>query len=450
MMADHLLKLSAILPVLLAGAVLCPPRDLQAQAPDTRPVRSNSAVSLPVVLKGTQVTPLLGAPAANISAVACYGDQLRPVTVQVDELNAAERVTNTDPRSKVAKDDQPGTLDANDEIVFMLRDTGNLCSPERLARARGTLVEVKLSPAFLKEPVYVYLLAGDTAVAPAGQPLVRFDMAEQTAYAGGYIWGYDRKQPFMSNRISFRDLTGRGDEDVLDRLKVRINVKSLGNLLNLRVTEEDIRSEVDGIRTGPLRVTREHTLIIKSVPGFDITALVSFQHFERLWRANVRIIFPKSAAMFVSSLDVAFLHDFTNLKGLKLATSALPGGTLIDGRMLDEEKTIEFGAEPWYFISGGGANQITSIDLDPSLKLKSSVVFIDDPDATDPPEDLRGGLPSVGYQYTGWENLKAQTYYFGANIAFLPGFPEGGAAGYYRVLRSPLRPEVRKVEGVQQ
>ncbi len=409
------------------------------------PVRSVNASVLPVIVKGSQVPALLGAPVVNFSGVACYGDAIRPVTVQVDEVNLENRVTTPDPKSRLAKDDQPGILDTNDELLFMLKDAGNACPPEKLARARGTLAEVKLTAHHLKEPVYVYVLAGDTAVAP-GQPLVRFDSEQQIAWAGGYSWGYDKNQPFMTNRMVFSDMRDRGQEDVLDRLKVRINVKSLGSLISMKITEDNITSVVDGLKAGPLRVTREHTIKIHSVPGFEITALVAFQHFERLWRANVRILMPKSAAMFVSSMDVAFLHDFTDLRGIRLATSALPAGTLIDGKMLDAEKTIEFGPDPWYFVSGNGANQITTIDLDPSLKLKTSVVFIDDPDYADPPESVKGGLPSVGYQYTGWENLEAKTYTFGANIAFLSGFPEGGGAGYYKVLRAPIKIETRKIE----
>ncbi len=435
----RLLLLAVLFPVSVYAQATAP-------ADEVRPVKSVNASALPVILKGSQVPALIGTSALNISAFACYGDAFRQVIIQVDELNADERVTSPDPRSKIAKDDQPGVLDPNDEVLFMLHDAGNSCGKERLARARGALVEVKLSPSYLKEPVYIYLLGGDSAVAPSGKRLVRWDDDNQTAYAGGYIWGYDKTHPFMSNRISFTELRGRSEEDMLDRLKVRIKVKTIGNLLNLKVTEDDIDSEIVGVRAGPIRVTREQNLVIHSVPGFDITALVSFQHFERLWRADVRIRFPKSAAMFVSSMDVAFLHDFTDLKGLRLATSTVPQGTSIDGKMLDEEKTIEFGAEPWYFITGNGANQITAIDLDPSLKLITSVVFIDDPDYSDPPESIKGGLPSVGYQYTGWENLQAKTYHFGANITFLSGFPEGGATGYYKTLRAPLKVEARKLE----
>ncbi|MCW5828795.1 MAG: hypothetical protein KIT79_05715 [Deltaproteobacteria bacterium] len=398
----------------------------------------------PVTVRAAEVPWLIGTQAINLSAFSCFEGKLMPVPVQVDEVNTEGRIASLDPRSRIARDDPPGILDADDEIVFMLRDTGKPCEQERLERARGTLTEIRITAPYLATPGILYLLSGSQPVAPPALYL-RYDSVSSQVSTSAYSWGYAADRPFMTDRVVFADLRGRETQDVMDRFKLRVRVKAVSNLMQLRLNEDEMESDLEGVRAGPIRVTRELAVRVKTVPGFTIPAVVTMQHYERLWRVRVRLRIPGAAALFVNSLDMSLIHDFIDLKGLKLATSAVPQGTSIDGRMLDSERTMEFGSEPWFYIAGQGLQLMTSIDLEPGLKLKQAVYLVDDPELREPPESVPGGLPSVGYQFLGWENLEARWYEFAANIAMLPGLPEGGASGYYRALRAPMKIETRQI-----
>ena len=186
----------------------------------------------------------------------------------------------------------------------------------------------------------------------------------------------------------------------------------------------------------PIRVIRDVNLRVTPVPGLTINAFVIFTHYERYWDAVVHFKMPGPAAMFTSSLDVTFFQDFTNLNGVQFSTAALPKGALIDGRMLEMERSMAFGDNPWSQITGRGITFLTIIQYDQRLSLAGRVQFIDDPNHRSPPEDNVGASPLIGFELTNWENLKAQWYSFSAQEAFLTGFPEGGGNGFYQTMRT--------------
>ncbi|MEW6776702.1 MAG: hypothetical protein AB1405_10440 [Bdellovibrionota bacterium] len=393
--------------------------------------------ALPLVIRGQEVPSLLGENPLKLSAFTCKGESAVPLLFQVDEVNADGRVLPAEAAPRLLADEKPGVLDENDEIVLLLRDLQGECPSERLVQAQGKVTAVQVSAEYLKAPAWVYFLAGERGYVPSGG-YVRYDAAKNLAATSAQSWGYLPQQPAITSLISYRDLRGREEEDLVDRLKVRFKIRALKSLVRLSIDEDDLEYALEGVRTGPVRVSREVTVTVKTVPGFTLHAFVRYEHYERLWRGHVRFRVPGLAALFLSSMDATFAHDFTDLRGLTLLTSGLPQGALIDGKMIEREKSILFGTEPWYFLSGGGLNQVTALDLDKGLDLRAGTLFIDDPAYEDPPEGTPGGVPTIGYQFLGWENLEARWYSFGANVATLRGFPEGGASGFYKTLHAPV------------
>ncbi|MCB0218695.1 MAG: hypothetical protein KDH09_03295, partial [Chrysiogenetes bacterium] len=185
-----------------------------------------------------------------------------------------------------------------------------------------------------------------------------------------------------------------------------------------------------------IRVIRDLSLRVTPVPGLTIEAFVIFTHYERYWDAVVHFKMPGPAAMFTSSLDVTFFQDFINLTGVQLSTAALPQGAIIDGRMLEIERSMEFGDQPWSLLTGRGLTLLIGIHYDRRLKLSGRAYLIDDARYESPPEDKVGSLPMIGFELTNWEDLKAQWYSFSAQEAFLTGFPEGGGNGLYKTMHT--------------
>lgn len=393
---------------------------------------------LPVIFTGSEAAALQGVKAAELSLFSCSDGRIRSIVFQVDEYTADGRIVSNLPLTGPSKDDTPGVIDANDEIVFMERDLGGACLEEQLARAQGKIIELRFSRPD-GGPDRLYALVGPFSAVP-GTTNLRYERAGDAVHAPGYSWGYSLKKPHIFDRLQFRDYRG-GKEDFFDRLKVRMKARSLGDLITIRVNEDDIRGTLEGVRTGPVRIIRHVSISVTPLPGFTISAFVDFIHYERIWDARVRFRLPGHAALFTSSMDVQFVMDFNGLTGVRFVTKTEPQGLPVEGNSAKEPVLVSMGNEPWFLVTGRGLNEMVFVYYDKALSLNPSAYYIDNSELDDAPERVRGCSPCSGFELNRWENLKAQWYSFGAQVLLPPRFPDGGGSGFYQ--RYQNRPRLK-------
>lgn len=388
---------------------------------------------LPVRLTGADVPELRGADPVGLTVLTCHDGRPTPIPFQVDEFDKRGRLVAAGGITNRKQDESPRKIDENDELVVMMRDIGEACAADQLERVPGRIVEVELNAGHFKQSGRLYLTVSERGHIPSTR-YVQYDSNRDLIKSSAYEWGYNDKLPHLFDYLTAADYQ-RPDVDLMDRLKVRMNARSLGKLISISVDENEIESSLDVVKAGPIRVIRDLSLKVTPVPGMTIEAFVLFTHYDRFWDAVVHFKMPGPAAMFTSSLDVTFYQDYTNLLGVQFSTAALPKGVLIDGRMLEMEKSMAFGDKPWLMLNGRGLRLLTIIQYDRKLSLAGRVQFVDDPEHESPPESRKGALPLVGFELTNWENLKARWYSFSAQEAFLKGFPEGGGNGFYETMR---------------
>lgn len=419
------------------------------------PVASHAGVSkmpvntslLPLILRGEQVPALQGVSVISLSAFACNGDKPEALLFQVDELNeAGDYVPNT-PTPDIPRDASPGTIDANDEVVMMVRDLGERCDESILSRLPGKAVEVRIDAPYLPSSGFVYFSISERGHVPS-KGYVRYDFDRQRVVSDAQVMGYDPEQPFVLTEMSFADLSGRAGQDVLDRFKLRYRVKAMSSLVTVNVTEDDAEAKLIGVRAGPIRVIRVIDTRIAPVPGMAVNATVTYINYDRLFHGGGKFKLPGMVAAFTSSMDVSFSMDFYDLEGMRVSTKAMPNGVLVNGVMAQEEKAVALGDEPWYMASGLGLHMIGVVEVDKSLDLTAKTLFYDTHDAVHPPESKPGGVPELGYQFVGWENLQAREYKVLGTIATLPSFPEGGGSGFYNAFHAPVAVSSRSI-GIQ-
>ncbi len=427
-----------LLTALACAAFIGPGRALAESA------QSTNAFVLPAVLKGSALTPLLGLQTTRLSAFRCKeGGKVSSLVFQVDEVNPEGRyVSNVG--TGVARDDKPGIIDENDEIATMIRDWGTDCPEKILSAVQGTVIRAETRLPYLAGPAVAYFLASDRALV-SDEAYVKYDPATDRVTGAGMTMAFDVKNPIILNEMKTRDLRGRESENIVDRLKMRFIAQSLGNMITLHVNEEDVDDKLIGVRVGPVRVIREIMASVAPVPGLTINSAGTFIEYDRMLIAIGKYNFPKMAAMFTSSMDFEVSVDFNDLKGLTVSTKQVPQGTSVDGRMLDSDQSLAMGDEPWYMASGLGLNMVGIVEVDRDMRGKSSALMVDSEKGARPPERVAGGLPELGYQFLGWENLKAKTYTVHGMIIELPGLPEGGGSGFYKAFHADMAFDVRKL-----
>lgn len=434
--APHLLRLAAIV-TLLVPVCFAPLRTLASDNVSKTP---NNVSVLPLVIEGRQIPGLGGRSLLGLTAFRCAAGKTTPVVFQVDEINPQNRVVSGDALPEVSADEQPGLIDDNDQIVFMQRDLGERCGEEQLDRARGKLVELEASGGSLKDKAYLYVLSAERGHVPSSSA-VRFDKSRQNISTPAYDMAYSIEHPHMISSFVLHELRGRENKNVLDRMKVRMVAKALGALVQLNMTEEEIGGTLLSARAGPVRVVRELKLDVQPVPGLKIPAKVRFLNYERLFQAEVEFQIPKAAALFVSSLDLFLAMDYIDARGVRISTSGLPQGAVVDGRTAAMEKQFDLGDKRWFLLTGEGINHVAVLHMEEGLNLRPTARFSDGEgeEFAWPPERVPGGLPQIGYGLLGWQDLEARWYAFAIDIGMLPSFPEGGGDGFSNTItKKPL------------
>lgn len=242
----------------------------------------------PVVITGSNIVSLNGIWPDELVAFR-YQDGWQQIPVQVDEramvnftnvyngstnYGSFTRLDYVDEGTFTGPDPNP-EIDADDELVFMVKDVGNLCSPE-VAAPPHTLersgVQVEISDPLGGNPAYVYLFQQDGELDPsAGVTYVNYDF---NLLSGDYRTTYDTHDGpnpedttittnFYERHFSDRwksdvlrvfagDATG---EDILDRHKNLFFPGICGR-------SEDTFSDAEGAfitnKVGPIRAIRNY------------------------------------------------------------------------------------------------------------------------------------------------------------------------------------------------
>ena len=360
----------------------------------------------PVVLTGAQVPHLVGAVPGSIVAFRWNWETRlwEQVPVQVDERHV-EYLTKlrngtgssgpttlaySDPSANAGPDPVP-TLDANDEIAFMARDTGGpaprgTADPEGVVASSGDRVVVT-DPLANYDAVrgtglgYIYLFRrASGALSPsAGKDYVTYAFApdDPMGHSESSTVSSDRYSTHFSARWTRDRLSVGSGPDILDRHR---NLFAVGNC----VRSEDTFSAGDGGYAtnidGPVRV-------IRSYLGANSGTYTQREH-----------IFYRSAEQVRTFLRVHAIPgilDFYDLSaaaiGMQYSSSSTPTGVTVDG----VPDTTGAAAPTWEAISGAqGAVVSTTASVTDIVGLATQAYYLDD--ATPPAVQCTGDSSEYG------------------------------------------------------
>ncbi len=236
--------------------LLCVPLHVSATAASLFPAAS--------VVEGHTARLLQGQAIANLSVFAFMGQTLRPIPFQVDERDHRDRWI-LDHGARLTGDDTPGFFDANDVLVFMNRDVGERGVPALSPSNATVWIEVRVGTDM--NPVgFVYI--GVFATPPAFQSphiYARYDTEADRVYAERYALAFGAPLP---THLAFVEQVGDFGTNVITGVHAIGDVRLLGGLLSLHRSDKDIRMEIVGSRSGPVRAVRRARYWIPLPLGF--------------------------------------------------------------------------------------------------------------------------------------------------------------------------------------
>lgn len=216
------------------------------------------------VVEGHTAPVLHGRAIANLGVFAFIGQTLTLIPFQVDERDRRERWV-LDRGTQITSDETAGFFDANDVLVFMNRDLGERGVPALSSPSATMWIEVCVGND--TNPIgFAYI---GVFVSPPHLPpphvYARYDRETDRIYAERYALAFGAPLP---THLAFVEKVGDFGTNVITGVHAVGDVRFLGGLLSLRRSEKDIRMEIVGSRSGPVRAVRRARYWIPLPLGF--------------------------------------------------------------------------------------------------------------------------------------------------------------------------------------
>ncbi len=321
-------------------------------------------------------------------------------------------------------------VDANDELVFMARDSGDRASRAVPAPA----VEIELRDPLTEDRGWVYVFEFSGAAPPRSpRRYVSYDAANDEVRAQSYEIGYEPRRNFLRT-MRIPPAAGGSGENILQRMWMlgRPTFSILATHWTIDITEDTTRSRVVSVTSGPVRVIRRTRLsvdlgrFLPSLPGGHIYTT----HYPSHVVAPMRFSIPRIIIRALRSFEFESLTDFRT----KAAATRYWDGDNPDGLGLGAGVSVATTADhEWWAIGGEAGTYLQALFIPDSWKewgIARGAVLRGD--------ESQG--PSAGYSLLNMKNLReGGTYQLKTAMVILPRpYQAGDEVQPMAMFRAPL------------
>lgn len=343
------------------------------------------------VISGEKLPALAGKEFKNYSVMAVTDEKLSPIPYQFDERNSGGFLYA--PGGSLTLVGTEGLMDNEDELAFMLKDSGAKATLEQLSGISGKAI-AELEIDLGERSRYAYLIEGSNA--RSEKHYTHFNKETGLIKTNAYTLQVD-----PDNLLKWGDFIYDGtaeNKSILDTMKLRINGK-LG-FFGATITNKFIPSEIVAVKNGPVRSIIEMDASI-GLLGVDVLQMgASVMITENTTQFPVFVTVPKAASV-LSYLDIEVSLDFDNMEKARYRTQLGPKEAVIQGGGGADPKDLKIDLEHnwlslssndnWDIIAFFNRNKDITLTLDPLYK-DSGIG-----DEADKPERVKGSHPQAGY-----------------------------------------------------
>ncbi len=354
----------------------------------------------PVVVKGNKASAVLGTPIEDLGLMAVRAGKLVPIPFQIDEKDEDGWVY-VEGVSDAGVAGRAGTLDAEDEIVFMLRDAGTETLPADQQPPSGKLVQ-EIRVATERGDRYAYVVTGGPVRSPARY--VRYD--ENRRQFESTFYNFVQSQDNLLIFDTFRANAGpTPDHRVLDALILDLSTGVVTRWPRLSVGVENLEARLLGVKHGPIRdvLLMQIRVVVANIPVFFIRT--DMMLYDQGISLPVRLNIPGGEILTrVLNRPVIDLGlDMHDLQGGRFAAAVNPTGQMgkVDGKIssVEQKMNIDIPEAAWMWLeSGRGWDVMLKVDIPPDWPVQADLLYVDaaDPEVTFDVEDFPGALPRFG------------------------------------------------------
>lgn len=366
------------------------------------------ALQYTAVSLGVEELPVLqGESIERLSVMVWRDGRFRPVPFQIDEMDEVDLVWF--PESGFQRLGEGGVFDANDQLLVMLRDAGDLAPTDAVPEEGSLIAEAQLTtPGGAARALY--LVRDNPRRSP--RHYVSHDPVTGVTRTDHYVLTTDPDNELNWRYLGYTGYTGRADTSLIDTLKMRMSGGVLLRFPRVTLDNNNLRPTVVGFHVGPIRSVMhlETRVVFAGLPmmKLQVQAHRYLNHYEAHTFARI----PQLYRSTLKQPQVSVSVDGNRLFGATVRTAR--GGKLqgvVDGKLdQDEQELVRRGLssdESWIlFDTRQEFALLTELDVPPELRgIPLELVYQDDHTLQMKPEQYPGQLPNLGYALNGWPEL---------------------------------------------
>lgn len=394
----------------------------------------------PIVILGNKLKNNLGKDIAKMSLFSCVDGKVKPIPFQIDEImpdgnwvlpSASPALQEKIKKGKIKpeKDVDDGHLDDNDQLVFMIRDSGDRVSADRYPAGAAAVDGIRLVDPIDGGTSWVYLCSFEGNPPLSDKKYVEYiwskGQIEGQIINRDAVIGFD---PEMANSPNYMSVWG--SDNILDRMKIRFKFSIFG--LNFYLNETNLVSEMSFYKAGPVRIIRRIKTSIRFTRFFKTPmAAVENLYYDKIQVLPIRIDIPMNIKPFSKymSIRVRGGAEYRDLKGWKVKLETDPNWFAVNGKMDEIEKNAKGEGAKMIILWGPKGALLYDIVLDrkpdgthQETPITTDILYLDDETYLEPPEKFPGQVPGFAYWMKNLEKLSKGTFYFYVNQYNITGY----------------------------
>jgi len=402
----------------------------------------------PIVISGAQLSQFDGVRIGNIRVYAESGGKLTPIPYQIDERKPdGDLAFPLGPNPSF--DEDKGTFDRNDEILFMTKDLGGKADSNHYPDGVDKNVEVLISDPLTKEEGWAYIFALSAPPPSSDIDYVSCDKACNTVKALHYENVFTRDARIGFDELAITKAGGGTGKNLIDRLKIRAKTGTKIIPITIRKNEGDCVSELIAYIDGPVRVirrTKNQMFLFWKIPtpAAFIDNVYYYNYF--LWPTVVDV--PFHVNKLLKNCEFLVVTDGnSNSKGRIFINSNNLEGVVMDGKMSEEEKNLDLSPYNWSVVyctkegdTGGWMNRLI---YDTTIEVQPMLFYLDDKMVKEPPEHEKGYFGAIGYDLKKMETLRSGTWELTSIMYNIPAYRPGDEVEYLNIIDHPIEVKVK-------
>ena len=340
-----------------------------------------------------------------------------------------------------------GRVDPQDVLMFMARDAAGRAPRAALPEGATSVDEIEIIDPVDSRRGWVYLArhAGNPPPRCTLPGYVRYDadkeIVETSCTRAEYLITKNGLHTTFYKHHSTPPEAGGSGENLVDRLKFRVKLRFLFNLVPVSLDEERLGSDMVAYILGPVRNVRRYRQFVKLPLGFrGVKTYADVEQYESFASVPVTFNIPGGFGGIVSSVELQIGTDYSpGVIGSRFLNNHLTEPVLIDGYMSEQEKQFPTDRDEWRLVFGPYGVLMARSLYPPELLEMVDIEqgYLDDLNTALPVERYPG---SIGYAYSAVRTtrMKPGRYRMFLDFYFPPNYEPGDEETFLLLRDHPL------------